>query len=296
VPGLLYSFAALADLFDGYLARISHHETRLGEELDLNLDGLGILIASTLLVQYGQVPAWFLLVGLARYLFIGGIWLRRRLGKPVLPLAKNSARRPFAGAQMGFVAVVLFPVFSPPGTFLAAALFAIPFLIGFTLDWFTVSGISLASLLRRDSALVTYPYLLDSDRKKVIKELTSRWLPLVLRISLVILLIAWIQENMFGLFPSQRLSAADLNPQIQWIGITLLLMFSGMILIAIGVAGRIAAIIVLFAIGIYLEYFGLHLIEVLLVVGAVGLIYIGTGPYSLWIPERKIITKRLGET
>jgi len=73
-------------------------------------------------------------------------------------------------------------------------------------------------------------------------------------------------------------------------------MFSGMILIAIGVAGRIAAIIVLFAIGIYLEYFGLHLIEVLLVVGAVGLIYIGTGPYSLWIPERKIITKRLGET
>jgi len=296
VPGLLYSFAALADLFDGYLARISHHETRLGEELDLNLDGLGILIASTLLVQYGQVPAWFLLVGLARYLFIGGIWLRRRLGKPVLPLAKNSARRPFAGAQMGFVAVVLFPVFSPPGTFLAAALFAIPFLIGFTLDWFTVSGISLASLLRRDSALVTYPYLLDSDRMKVIKELASRWLPLVLRISLVILLIAWIQENMFGLFPSQRLSAADLNPQIQWIGITLLLMFSGMILIAIGVAGRIAAIIVLFAIGIYLEYFGLHLIEVLLVVGAVGLIYIGTGPYSLWIPERKIITKRLGET
>ena len=197
---------------------------------------------------------------------------------------------------MGFVAVVLFPVFSPPGTFLAAAIFAIPFLIGFTLDWFTVSGISLTSLLRRDSGLVTYPYLLDSDRMKVIKELASRWLPLVLRISLVILLIAWIQENLFGLFPSQRLSAADLNLQIQWIGITPLLMFSGMILIAIGVAGRIAAIIVLFAIGIYLEYFGLHLIEVLLVVGAVGLIYIGTGPYSLWIPERKIITKRLGET
>ncbi len=300
VPGLLYSSAALADLFDGYLARISHHETRLGEELDLSLDGFGILIASILLVQYGQVPAWFLLVGLARYLFIGGIWLRRRLGKPVLPLAKNSARRPFAGAQMGFVAVVLFPVFSPPGTFLAAALFAIPFLIGFTLDWFTVSGISLTSLIRGDHGRATYPYLLDLDRMKVIKELSNRWLPLVLRISLVILLIAWIQEKLIGLFQSQRLSAADLNlaamPPIQWIGILLLLLFSGLILIAVGVAGRIAAIFVLFAMGIYLEFFGLNLIEVLLVAGAVGLFYLGTGPYSLWVPERKIITKRLGET
>jgi hypothetical protein len=50
LPGLLYAIASLADIFDGYLARISNQQTRLGEELDLSLDGLGLLIASTLLV------------------------------------------------------------------------------------------------------------------------------------------------------------------------------------------------------------------------------------------------------
>ena len=50
IPGLLYTIAALADLFDGYLARKFNQETLLGEKLDLSLDGLGVLIASTLLV------------------------------------------------------------------------------------------------------------------------------------------------------------------------------------------------------------------------------------------------------
>ena len=140
LPGLIYTLAATADLFDGYLARRSNQVTQLGKKLDMSLDGLGVLIASVLVVQYGQVPAWYLLVGLARYLFLAGIWLRRRLGKPVYELAHSSTRRPFAGAQMGLIAVVMWPIFSPPGTYLAATLFALPFLIGFTRDWLTVSG------------------------------------------------------------------------------------------------------------------------------------------------------------
>jgi hypothetical protein len=68
-----------------------------------------------------------------------------------------------------------------------------------------------------------------------------------------------------------------------------------LILIAVGVAGRAAALFVLFGLGMYLEFFSLDLFEVGLVFAAVGLFYLGTGPYSLWIPERKIITQRLGE-
>ena len=143
LPGLIYTLAATADQFDGYLARRSKQVTRLGEMLDLSLDGLGVLIASVLVVQYGQVPAWYLLVGLARYLFLAGIWLRRRLGKPVYALPTSSTRRPLAGAQMGFMAVVMWPVFSPPFTYLAATLFAIPFLIGFARDWLMISGASI---------------------------------------------------------------------------------------------------------------------------------------------------------
>lgn len=299
LPGLLYTSAALADLFDGYLARKSHHESRLGQELDLSLDGLGILIASILLVQYGQVPAWYLLVGLARYLFMGGIWLRNNFGKPVYPLTENSARRPFAGAQMGFAAVALFPVFSPPGTYLAAALFAVPFLIGFLLDWFAVSGISFLLIFKPNIARERYPKLINSVRKLLAEQVLNKWLPLILRAALVILSIVWFRENFLVSF--QSLGGLSINlylpnlPPIHWTGLSLMLMFSGLILIAVGVAGRAAALLVLFGLGMYLEFFSLDTFEVVLVFAAIGLFYLGTGPYSLWIPERKIITQRLGE-
>jgi hypothetical protein len=64
---------------------------------------------------------------------------------------------------------------------------------------------------------------------------------------------------------------------------------------AAGVAGRIAALLVLFALGIHLEFSQLAWIEYLLVLTAVGLFYLGSGPYSLWKPEHKVIIQRLGE-
>jgi CDP-diacylglycerol--glycerol-3-phosphate 3-phosphatidyltransferase len=282
------------------LARISNHQTRLGEGLDLSLDGLGILIASFLLVQYGQVPIWYLVVGLARYLFVGGIWLRKRLDKPVYPLAENSARRPFAGAQMGFAAVLLFPVFSPPGIFLAAALFAVPFLIGFLLDWFSVSGVSLNRYIKQDHLLGKTPEQINSTRIQAAKPVVNMWMPLLIRTALVILLIVWLQNKFHGLV--KILSSSRFNEYLPdllssyWIGLLLLFIFGGLVFIAVGIAGRAAALFVLFGLGMYLELFQLSFFEVVLVFGAIGLFYLGTGPYSLWIPERKIISHRLGES
>lgn len=300
LPGFLYSSAALADLFDGYLARISGHQSRLGEKLDLNLDGFGILVASLLLVQYGQVPPWYLLVGLARYLFIVGIWLRRKLGKPVFSLTDNSVRRPFAGAQMGFAAVVLFPVFSPPGTFLAAAVFALPFLLGFIFDWFLVCGISPFNLFRPETLPNSADYFFSSSWFKAVSRLTRNWVPVMLRVALVILILAWIQARLISPDSSPTVNVAESMlaalPPGQWSMMVLLLMFSSLVLTAAGIAGRTAAIFILFAVGIYLEFFQLNWIEVLLVWSAVSLFYLGTGPYSLWTPESKVITQRLGES
>ncbi len=299
LPGLLYAFAALADLFDGYLARISNHQSLLGEELDLSLDGFGLLIASLLLVQYGQVPIWYLLVGMARYLFVGGIWLRNRLNKPVYPLAENPARRPFAGAQMGFAAVVLFPVFSPPGTFLAVVLFAVPFLTGFLLDWFSVSGISTSQFIRGENLLGKIPKFVNATRIQSLKQVINKWIPLLLRIALVSLLIVWLQENYMRLFESLESSTFNqflpVFTSFYWVGLLILLILGGLVLIAVGAAGRAAALLVLFGLGMYLELFQLSVFEVLLVFTTIGLFYLGTGPYSLWNPERKIITHRLGE-
>ena len=299
LPGLLYAIAAVADLFDGYLARISNHETQLGEELDLGLDGFGILVASLLLVQYGQVPYWYLLVGLARYLFVGGIWLRDRLGKPVYPLTESSARRPFAGAQMGFAAVVLFPVFTPPGTFLAATFFALPFLAGFLLDWFSVSGFTKIPWIKEIRARVRYPAILNSLQVINIKQAINNWIPLIIRAALIVLLLIWLSINFMGFYES--INSSGINPYdvdlmpAYWIGLLLLFVVGGLVLITVGIAGRVAALLVLFGLGMYLEIFQLGLIEVLLVIAAFGLFYLGTGPFSLWNPERKIISQRLGE-
>lgn len=298
LPGILYACAAIADLFDGYLARISKQQTRLGEELDMSLDGLGLLIASFLLVWYGQVPTWYLLVGLARYLFLIGIWLRKLTSRPIFPLAVNSARRPFAGAQMGFAAVMLFPIFSPPGTFLAAALFAVPFLTGFLFDWFTVSGYTRSFLAKQDQELERKPDASRPNHKIRFEETLRKWVPLTVRLLLVFLLAYWLIEHTEGLIES--LNSAAFNQQLvtfppaYWIGL-LLMIASGLLLIGVGLAGRVATLLVLFGIGMYLEVFRLGLIEILIVFASIALFYLGTGSYSLWIPELKIITRRLGE-
>ena len=129
VPGILYLVASIMDYFDGVIARITQQETILGERLDMSLDGMGVLAGSLVAIHYGQLPVWFLLVGLARYFFLCGGWLVERSGKTLRPLKPNPFRRAMAGTQMGFIAVVLLPIFFPPVTSVAAVFFAAPFLL-----------------------------------------------------------------------------------------------------------------------------------------------------------------------
>jgi hypothetical protein len=223
------------------------------------------------------------------------------MGKPVYELIANSTRRPFAGAQMGFVAVILYPLFSPPGTSLAAALFAVPFLIGFSIDWLVVSGMSRSSFFLGGSTLAHFGNRIELNLlwAERIKSIFTKWMPLAVRISLVILLTVWIEENLSGLVRQQFFTAANMAdtsvPPAPWLGALLLLTVISLVLIALGAAGRLAAIFVLFGVGIYLKFFGLNLNAALLATGAAALFYLGSGPYSLWIPERDIIARRLGE-
>ena len=126
LPGTLYVLSDLTDFFDGYIARRTNHATLLGEILDMSFDGLGILVASLLAVRYGQVPPWYLAVAFARPLFVVGIWLRKKLGLPIFDLPPSMTRRIFAGMQMGFLAVILLPIFSPPAAHIAALFFGLP--------------------------------------------------------------------------------------------------------------------------------------------------------------------------
>jgi hypothetical protein len=113
------------------------------------------------------------------------------------------------------------------------------------------------------------------------------------------LLISWLVDNSHGLVSTlSNVTTTPVDtifPAVNWESLILLMIFTGLILIAAGVAGRIGSLSVLFGLGIYLEFFQMGTIEIILVLISICLVYLGTGPYSLWNPERKLISQRLGE-
>lgn len=137
VPAGLYASAVALDWLDGRLARRRDHVTALGSKLDCEFDWLGVLVAGLLAVRAGVFPVWFLAAGLARPLYLVGIWLHRRRGGTVGPLPVDPWRRRIAGIQMLVCVVALAPgVDATTGTILATV--AIPSLLTFVRDFVVV--------------------------------------------------------------------------------------------------------------------------------------------------------------
>lgn len=280
VPGTLYILAAAADFLDGYLARISGTVTKMGEILDMSFDGLGILIASLLAVRYGQVPAWYLTVALARYIFLAGLRLREWLGKPVYELPPSTSRRTFAGLQMGFIAIVLLPIFSPPGTYIAAIAFALPFLVGFTKDWLIASGI-----IRATGNEISRWQIIFND-----------WLPVVLRLAILFLSTGPVSQRFIHYSEQVAFYSARGMPSAT-IGVLSLgiLEIAVVSLLVLGILGRVAAVIALLILGYNQIFASLTISQVLLLMAYAAILFTGTGAFSLWTPENRIIYRRAGE-
>lgn len=268
MPGVLYLTSAVLDYLDGYLARITGRTTVLGEDLDMRWDGTGMLYGATLSVLYGQTPVPYLLVGLARYLFLFGLWVRQKRGQPVYDLPPSRFRRALAGMQMGFVAVVLLPVYGPPATHLAAALFMLPLLIGFVRDYLWVTG--------RLALPVQEPSGGDSRlRKRLIF-----FLPLALRVLLVVLLVNLIVYQVQQAAPAWG---------------TVILAGLAVLSVGIGAAGRLFALAVLLMSGFGLQAAPMEWRFWFILVCSFMLFISGTGRYSLWKPEDWLIYRRAGE-
>jgi CDP-diacylglycerol---glycerol-3-phosphate 3-phosphatidyltransferase len=263
LPALLYTIADITDYLDGYAARVSQHQTRLGERLDMSFDSWGVLVGSLLIIHYGQVPFWYLSVALARPLYVLGLHIRSRLNLPVYELPYRVERRALAGVQMGFIAVMLWPVFTPPGTHIAAAVFTLPFLAGFLRDWLTVSGV-----LSTNSPSVHPP---------------RPWLPWGFRLAVLILGAAALWNS---------LSQPALSTSLLWLG---LLQGGVVALIALGASGRATAIAGLLLLGFQQALTGLDTLQLLLIGAYTGVLFFGTGPYSVWTPEDWLIHNRAGE-
>lgn len=69
----LFSLASITDWLDGYLARRMGISTVLGAFLDPIADKLIVMACLIMLLPYGNIPAWMVLVILSREIFITGL-------------------------------------------------------------------------------------------------------------------------------------------------------------------------------------------------------------------------------
>ncbi len=252
LPGILYLFAAVLDRVDDYVARRTGHGSLLGQELDMVSDALGLAVASLLAVGYGQVHPSYLLFGLAYYLFHGGLMWRECRGLPVYPLPSALHRRAWAGFQMGFLVVVLWPLFGPPVTSLAGFAFMLPALIGFLIDWLIVSG-----RIDRQSE--------SADRffQKLTKFGRTLAQP-ALRVAVVVMLAAPLGRSDW---------LSDL-----WSGGAVV---AG-VFIFLGIAGRAACLLLIALLSWRYSGHAVVGIDLALFCSAVWLMLLGTGRFSLW--------------
>jgi CDP-diacylglycerol--glycerol-3-phosphate 3-phosphatidyltransferase len=262
--GIVYLGLSLADLLDGLVARKQERETELGRRLDIESDAAGLLVASLVAVALDRLPAVYLLVGLAYYPFVLGIWLRQKRALPVIALQPRPYARIIAGFQMGLVGLALLPIFNPVFTYAAAGIFMAPLLIGFLRDWLMVSCRTQTDMHQK------------STLGPWVTSLLIRFLPMVLR--LVILsggIAALVGYGVYRAHPVWQLAHGVCT-----------------LLVCFGIMGRSAALLLALMFGSNSSPFGVSLICMVIFGTAATLMLTGTGAMSLWAPEETVLYRR----
>lgn len=284
VPALLFTASRLIDCFDGYVARITRHDTKLGAILDIEFDGLDLLVAVLLGIQYGVLPVWYVVLAVSRQLFVMGLWLRSRAGKPNREWPPSDNRRVIAAYQTGFITVMLWPVFTPPLSTLASVLFAIPLIYSFGRDWLVVS------------------YVLDPDspfyqRARVgIKTFFEGWLPLVARVvafTLTVLML-WREAPAFSHWQPYF---SQLGLPAHWLLPLLAVVFSlAAICVLLGIASRATALVLIYLACLDIWAGGFVWYENALLFTAASIAtHLGSRWLTLWQPEEPVLRTHFGK-
>lgn len=140
VPALCYGTGVVLDRVDGAVARTIGRETSLGRRLDLAFDTFGFVAAPLLAVAWGQLPAWYLSLSAARYVYRGARYQRRRRGLPLYDRPDSDLGRWLAGGQMVFLTLALTPAVPPGPVAAVAPLVLAPSISVFVRDYLFVSG------------------------------------------------------------------------------------------------------------------------------------------------------------
>ncbi len=283
-PAVIYTLERLIDFADGYVARITRTETKLGEILDIEFDGLGILIAIALGIQYGKLPPWYLLLGVARQLFVFGMWILRRLGKPVYDLSPSEHRRMIAGFQTGFITVVLWPLWPPSVTLLAAYVMAIPLIFSFGRDWLVVSGVI-------DAASPSYQHA-----RRIGKIVIEGWLPLLARLVAVVVALPILWHAAPGFTAGNAVIAGvHIESSALLFGGWILLGLLAVISVLLGAAARVGALVLAAIAALDVVASGLMWDgNAILLVCSMIVVHLGPGRFALWRPEEPLLRAKAG--
>src|SRR2546430_13423438 len=120
IATVVFFLASMTDLLDGYLARRYHLVSPLGVFLDLTADKVFVSAILVAYVQLGLVPAWIVVIIVAREFVVSGMRLMAAAKGTVIPAGKLGKQKTFItlvamegillGMGLGASHLSLFPV------------------------------------------------------------------------------------------------------------------------------------------------------------------------------------------
>jgi hypothetical protein len=184
---------------------------------------------------------------------------------------------------MGFIGAVLLPFLGPPMTFVAAGAFMTPFLLTFIRDWLIVVGGINADSSRYQSTM------------RWITGLLLSWLPILLRGLIIVaslLLIAGLMNDRGGVIA--ELEGIGLSDSGSILIFFVVLIASAGFSIFLGILGRSMSIVLMIAAIPFARVLGIvNLPLILLTIGAILILQLGSGKWVLWSPEDRFFNYRI---
>ena len=105
----VFIIASLTDFVDGYIARHYNQVSDFGKFLDPLADKLLVLACMLIFVQWGRMPAWAVMIVLAREFAVSGLRMVAAAGGKVLAAGWSGKVKTFS-TMVGLCLMIAFPV------------------------------------------------------------------------------------------------------------------------------------------------------------------------------------------
>ena len=106
---IIFAVASLTDFVDGYIARHYNQVSDFGKFLDPLADKLLVTAAMLIFVQWGRMPAWAVMVVLAREFAVSGLRMVAATGGKVLAAGWSGKVKTFA-TMVGLCVMMAFSI------------------------------------------------------------------------------------------------------------------------------------------------------------------------------------------